>query len=164
MPTVHFGLGPSPRPEYLYVSTDHSAAGWHRWNHVKNEPIVVEEPAVTGYVRKVERVEKEYGGKPTPKLQVTIAAPPRTYVIQSGLDTQFSHGVLSALARLAPSHFDYPLSIEVQPGDTGKVVFGNVYNAQNGGRVWALEEDADESAEKLLERVQASLAQRTADQ
>lgn len=160
-PDIHLGLGPSPRPEYLYVSTDHSPSGWHRWNHAKNEPIIVDEPAVTGYVTKAERVEKEYQGKATPKLCLHVSAGPRTYVVQSGLDTQFSHGVLAALARLEPSHFDHALTIEVQPGDTGKVVFGNLYNAANGRRVRHADTDQDESAENLLARVQATLAERT---
>ena len=152
------GLGPSPKPFFLYVSTEHSPTGWHGWDHASAEPVVVDWPAVTGYVRRVEVVERERRGEMKAKLDVHVAAGPRNFVVEAGLTTHFSRGVLSALVRLQPEHFVYPLTLAVEPGDReAKVVFGNVYNATNGGEIRGSAQARDEDPAELVRRVQAAI-------
>ena len=154
------GLGPSPKPEYLYVSTEHSPVGWHRWNHAKAEPIRVEDPALTGYIVAVDTVEKEYKGAVNVKVNIHVSCGQRNYVIQSGLTTTFSKGVLGALCRLQPHHFRAPLTIAVTAGDEGKVVFGDVWNPANGQRIPFKDQPDDHHMNALVEAVAARIAAR----
>jgi hypothetical protein len=155
---LHLGLGPSPRPEFLYVSTEHSPSGWHRWDHARGEAVVVAENACTGYLRDVAAVERERRGETKVKLDLTLACGPRVYVVESGIETQFSRSVLAALARLTPRHLRRALCVEVRPGDEDKVVFGDVFDAASGVRINTLSQDREAAPEALLARVRDALA------
>jgi hypothetical protein len=154
---LHLGLGPSPRPQFLYVSTEHSPTGWHLWNHATAEAIIVEEPALTGYVRAVEVVERERRGEIKQKLNLHVACGPRRYIVEAGLTTQFARSILSALARLQPEHFAYPLTVAVERGSDEKVVFGNLYNATNGGEIKGAADARERDPADLARAVQANL-------
>lgn len=157
---VHLGLGPSPKPFTLYVSTEHNPVGWHGWDHHRGEPIIIDEPAVTGYVRAVGVVERERRGEMKPKLNIQLAAGQRNYIIEAGLDTHFSRSVLAAMARLEHKHFKRALTIVVEPGDReSKVVFGNLYFAELGHEVRTQPHARDKDVDVLLEHVRATLAE-----
>ena len=164
MPDLHLGLGPSPKPQFLYVSTEHFAQGWHFWDHGAGVPYEVGEPALTGYVRKVEVVERTRRGESKLKLDLHVHAGPRRYIVEAGLDTHFSRSMLAALARLQPRHFLRPLVVAVEPGTAeAKVVFGNLYDAETGVEIRGSDEARQSDPARLARRVQAAIEDAQAD-
>ncbi|MGB8700530.1 MAG: hypothetical protein WCD18_14030 [Thermosynechococcaceae cyanobacterium] len=57
------------------------------------------------------------------------------YTLESGHDSLFSKGLLSAIAATASSDLRQPIAIEVQPAENETVLFCNVY--ANSQRVHA---------------------------
>lgn len=130
------GFGPSLRARYLYVNPEKSATGWYFWNHNAEEAEAVDAPALTGYIRDIDRAEKQYKGKPVVKLHVRISCGAReSYVIETGLYTAFSRCLLASLAPMidAGNGFDTSYAIEPHPGD--EACFADVYDATTGIRL-----------------------------
>lgn len=123
----HLGFGWPPGPRRIYANRQYPDCLWYFWNGGENRHEPIEQTALTGYVEKLEIEEKEFRGKPDYKLSVLVRAD-RPYLIQSGLDTLFSRGLLSSLRRVET--FDRPLTICVEPGDTEQVLFCRVYQGE----------------------------------
>ena len=58
----------------------------------------------------------------------------RLYIVRSGIETNFSKGLLLALSQV--NDFENPLTIAVAPGEE-TVIFARLYNATTGERVKA---------------------------
>jgi hypothetical protein len=153
MSEIQLGFGPSPRPQYVYVSQDKSPTGWYLWNFAGDghaEPI--EHQALTGYITGIEVDTKEFKGKENKKLNVTVSAGPRNYIIQVGFYTAFARCMLASLARLRPEHLQTPFAIETQFGKE-KTVFCTLYNAQNGGKITYTYPNSEPEVDNLFSQV-----------
>ncbi len=86
----------------------------------------VQQSALTGYLTdlKFEKVERR--GKEATKLQAFFNGD-RPYCIESGYDSHFSKGLLSAIATLTPEQLKLPITIAPQPGSDESVLFCRVF-------------------------------------
>lgn len=125
-----------PKVRYIYANRQYPDCLWYFWNGAKNlhEPIVP--LGITGIIEKLEIEEKEYRGKPDPKVNMHIRAD-RPYVIQSGLDTLFAKGLIYTLSKLPIDAFKRPIMIAVEAGDGDNVLFSRIYNPVTGTLVFA---------------------------
>jgi len=130
------GFGHSPKPRYIYANRQYAECLWYFWDgaNKKHEPIQFQ--ALTGIVEKLEIEQKEYKGKPDPKVNLYIRAE-RNYIIQSGYETLFAKGLIYTLATLPVVCFNKPITIAVEPGDTEQVLFSRVYNPVTGIAAYA---------------------------
>lgn len=130
------GFGYPPKPRYIYANRQYNDCLWYFWNGAKNEHEPIEYTALTGTIEKLEIEEKEFRGKPDPKINLHIRAD-RLYVIQAGFETLFAKGLLYTLAKLPTEAFRQPITIAVEPGETDQVLFCRIYNPITGNSVYA---------------------------
>lgn len=119
-------LGFCDAPSTLWIYANRSnGCTWYSIRDGEVSPI--EQGALTGYLQdlKFEKVERR--GKETIKLQAFIKGD-RPYCVESGYDSHFSKGLLSAIATLTPEQLKLPITISPQPGTTDEaVLFARVY-------------------------------------
>ncbi|MBD6620956.1 hypothetical protein FNW02_35825 [Komarekiella sp. 'clone 1'] len=97
------------------------------WYTLSNsEPQAVDATALTGYLRELRFEKCERRGKEVHKLLATIQAE-RTYILESGHDTQFAKGLLAAIASLTPQQLYSPITLQPQPGTDDSVLFCRVW-------------------------------------
>lgn len=148
-----------PKARYIYANRQYPDCLWYFWNGAKNIHEPIEYPALTGLIEKLEIEEKEFRGKPDPKVNLHIRAD-RAYVIQSGLDTLFAKGLLHTLSKLPIEAFKQPITIAVEAGETDQVLFCRIYNPTTGNAVYApYPEDTnwDSVIRRAIEKVEARL-------
>jgi len=148
-----------PKARYIYANRQYPDCLWYFWNGAKNIHEPIEYPALTGLIEKLEIEEKEFRGKPDPKVNLHIRAD-RAYVIQSGLDTLFAKGLLYTLSKLPIEAFKQPITIAVEAGETDQVLFCRIYNPTTGNAVYApYPEDTnwDSVIRRAIEKVEARL-------
>jgi hypothetical protein len=109
---------------YIYCNRQHGYL-WYSLD-ADRKPVSIESAALTGYLDdlKFEKVERR--GKEVYKLLVKIRAD-RTYILESGHDSQFSKGVIAAIATLAPENLRQPITIKPSAGDDESVLFARLY-------------------------------------
>lgn len=153
------GLGPSPRKQYLYISTEHSPTGWHRWDHVNESPIPIQETGLYGKLVAIQETEKTYKKDVNKKLRFHINAGPLRYAIETGRYSTFSKGMLASIQELGASGIKKTLCVAPEPStQEEKVVFAGVYDGTNGKRVYnerwpSDDEDVDELFDEISEFV-----------
>ena len=130
------GFGHPPKPRYIYANRQYSDCLWYFWNGAKSEHEPIEFHALTGIFERLEIEQKDFRGKPDYKINLHIRAD-RNYVIQAGYETLFAKGMLYTLSKLPVTAFIKPITIAVEPGDTGQVLFCRVYNPVTGQSVFA---------------------------
>jgi hypothetical protein len=135
-PTIALGFGHPPKARYIYANRQYPDCLWYFWNGGKNVHEPIETNALTGFIEKLEIEEKEFRGKPDPKINLYIRAD-RPYVIQSGVDTLFAKGLLFTLSKLPIEAFRKPITIAVEAGETEQVLFCRIYNPVTGSAVYA---------------------------
>jgi hypothetical protein len=153
-PSLALGLGAPPNPQYIFVGNEPELGLWYFLGE-NNKKNYIPQKALTGTIKSLEIVHREYKNQQHLKLDITMECD-RTYVIRSGFSTVFSKGLLLALNTLNPSEFAQPLTIAVAPGDEN-VVFCRVYDADTKkplSSVW----DADADFVSILARIQSHLA------
>lgn len=133
---------------------ENSNAAWYRW--VNDAPVTVEESALIGYLKSIEFKEKVFKGKTSYKLIATLdCGDTGSYQLEAGADSQFSKGLLSAVASLTPNDLRQPLTIQPQPSDQEeKILFCRVYC--NGNLVKA-PYDQDTNWREVTLRARAAL-------
>jgi hypothetical protein len=147
------GFGFAPRPRYIYANRQNTDCLWYFWNGGDNVHIPIEYHALTGFITKIEVEEKEFKKKKDLKLNIHVKAE-RMYIIQSGLETLFSKGVIYALKEVAD--FSQVLSIAVEPGNTEQVLFGRVYVGDQS--IYApYDDDANIPWQSLVEAIQSRI-------
>jgi hypothetical protein len=120
------GFGVSPRPQYVYCNRSNTGMLWYTLDEARN-PIAIPHAALTGYITQLEFKQVERRGKETWKTHLHITAD-RLYILESGFDSHFSKGLVSALASLESSALKQPITIEVQPAESEEVLFCRVYS------------------------------------
>jgi hypothetical protein len=133
---IALGFSHPPKARYIYANRQYPDCLWYFWNGAKNSHEPIEYHALTGTIEKLEIEEKEFRGKPDPKVNLHIRAD-RPYVIQSGIDTLFAKGLLYTLSKLPSEAFKKPITIAVEAGETEQVLFCRIYNPVTGNAVYA---------------------------
>ena len=120
------GFGAAPKSQ-VWVFCNRTKGGcWYTLDS-QSQPVVIEQQALTGYIRKLEFKETTRRNEKSHKLHCTIEAD-QLYVLESSSKAHFSKGLMSVLALLPPSALKQPLTIVPQPStENGEVLFCNVY-------------------------------------
>jgi hypothetical protein len=120
------GFGPAPKSQvYVFCNRNHGGI-WYSLNS-ESKAVNIEHPSLTGYIRKLEFAKVQRRGSDVSKLHCTIEAD-HTYILESAHDSNFSKGLINAIAFLSPAELRQPLTIVPQPSaQTAEVLFCNVY-------------------------------------
>jgi len=161
MSEVKMGLGAPPDPIYLFVAEsvddDGNPQPWHLFDHDAKKQIPVKERALTGILTGVRmKMGPEFKGKAPVKLQLSFDAGEQPYVVQSGVDTTFTRGVLLALELV--DDFSRPLTLVVANGGD-KVVFGRLHRGETKERIKVIW-DKERKIFPLAQKIQTKLGQR----
>jgi hypothetical protein len=153
---IPLGFGHPPKPRYIYANRSNPPHLWYMWSSNDNAPIQIEHDALTGTIVKLEIEDKDFRGKLDPKVNLTIQAD-RTYIIQSGLETEFTKGLLQALDMADLSGVT---TIAVEAGGTDTVLFCRVYNSEGRSYYnpeWKEARCDTDTLRQLADRIQAKL-------
>lgn len=155
------GLGASPDAVYLYVSESVGEDGevhpWHMYDHDAKKQVPVKERSLTGILSEIRmKMGPEFKGKKPVKLQLRVDTGGQPYVIQSGVETTFTRGVLLALDVV--EDLGSPLMFVVANGGE-KVVFGRLHRAPGGERIKIMW-DKERKIFPLVQKLQQKLGQR----
>lgn len=90
------------------------------------QPAVLDAVALTGYLKELKFEETTRRGKQVFKLLCQLEGD-RPYIIESGHDSHFSKGLLSAVARLGGGELAQPVTIEPRAADEETVLFCSLY-------------------------------------
>lgn len=128
LPQQTLGFGPAPKSQvYVFCNRKHGGIWYHLDD--QSQPINIEHPALTGYVRKLEFKETVRRNEKTHKLHCYIDAD-KLYVLESSATAHFSKGLLSTLAFLSPQALGQPITICPQAStENAEVLFCNVYES-----------------------------------
>ncbi|MEW6495320.1 MAG: hypothetical protein AB1589_22810 [Cyanobacteriota bacterium] len=156
---IKLGLCKLPEPIYLYVRNGEEGGNSYCW-YYHNPDTKVNTPETSdglcGHLSELRITAKEYKGKENIKLDIVISAG-ETYVIRSGIETNFSKSFLLAIALI--EDLSKPLIIGCSAGKEN-VVFCNVYDAATKARVKA-EWNASADWASIIDSVQSKLSGRT---
>ena len=132
------GFGPAPKSTQ-YVFCNRTKGGvWYTLDS-QGQPVLVEQPALTGYVRRLEFKETIRRNEKTHKLHCILEAD-ALYVLESSSKAHFSKGLLNSIATLTPAELQQPLTIVPQPStENGEVLFCNLY--QGSKQIFAAYDD-----------------------
>jgi hypothetical protein len=126
MTQATLGFGMTLRPKRVFLGKE-SGCLWYFWDGEKQQPIVINESSLTGYLRGIERIEltSDYGV--SEKLVITIDAD-STYQIQIGFATWFSKTFLLSVNALDDLQLRSLLTIEPSSNSNSKVIFCNLFD------------------------------------
>lgn len=105
------GFGKKAQPVYVFVKHSPECLWYTRDKH-EGQNVAIPERDLTGYLRGVWRFDREDQStqQSVPKLMLLVHAD-RDYVIQSGLETQFSKSFLAGLLELPVEALQEPLTL-----------------------------------------------------
>ncbi len=114
------GFGKKAQPVYVFVKHSPECLWYTRDKH-EGQNIPVLERDLTGYLRGVWRFDREDQGtgESVPKLMLLVHAD-HDYVIQSGLETNFSKSFLAGLLELPAEALQEPLTLLVEDNTGGR--------------------------------------------
>jgi hypothetical protein len=120
------GFRDAPKSETYVFCNRNNGGVWYTLDE-NSKPVIIEQQALTGYVRKLEFSKVQRRGKETCKLRCTIQAE-CTYVLESAHDSNFSKGLISAIAFLSPPELREPITVVPQAStQSSEVLFCNIY-------------------------------------
>lgn len=124
---VKLGFGEAPKSQmYVFCNRKHGGIWYHLDD--QSQPVPINDTALTGYIRKLEFKEVVRRNEKSHKLHLYVEGD-RTYVLESSTTSQFSKGVLSALAMATPEQFKRPLTLAPQAStESAEVLFCNIYD------------------------------------
>lgn len=138
-PQQLLGFGPAPKGQvWLFCNRKHGGV-WYVLND-QSQPVIIEQQALTGYIRSLEIKETVRRNEKLFKVHFTIEAD-QVYVLESSPKAHFSKGFLSAIALITPDSLRQPITIVPQAStENGEVLFCNIY--QENQQVFAPYDDA----------------------
>jgi len=149
------GFGPSPRPVFIYCNRTRDCL-WYTLSEDSSRTIQpIQADALTGIITQIETVEVTRRGKATEKLHVHVKAD-RRYVLESGIDSNFSRALLHPLSLIPVEKLKLPITIAVEPGESEEVLFCRIYNPVTGEAAFA-PWDASTNWAQVLERAIAKV-------
>lgn len=107
----------------IYCNRQHNSL-WYKLSDGNPTPITAS--ALTGYIKQLRFEKVERRGREVHKLLTTIAGD-KLYILESGHDSHFSKGLLSAVAILTPEQLHQPITISPQAGDDESVLFCRLF-------------------------------------
>lgn len=117
------GLTEAPTVMRIYANRSNNCL----WYTIRDgEVFPITQTALTGYLEELRFEKVERRGKEVTKLQAFIKGD-RPYCVESGYDSQFSKGLLAAVALLTPRQLRSPIVIAPQPGSDESVLFCRVF-------------------------------------
>lgn len=127
----------------IYCNRRNAPYLWYRIASDRQTVIGIEQTAIRGYVKDLKIEDRERRGKEVPKLLLRLQAD-KSYWLESGVDSNFTKGLLAAISSLSPEELQEPITIAVKAGDDDEsVLFCRVYTAQglvfqpyNGSTEW----------------------------
>jgi hypothetical protein len=124
------GFGPAPK-QVMPVYCDRKQGGFWYTLDTLNNPIVIEQEALTGYVRSLEFKASIDQGAKVYTLYCTLEAD-NFYVLESLSTAHFSKGLLSAIALLTPEQLQQPIIVApyVLP-ESEDVLYCQVYQGEH---------------------------------
>jgi hypothetical protein len=153
---VGFSDAPAGVPTFIFVKNEGEYL-WYQWNFDNNRQIPIAQKFLTGVITDLQQFDKEWQGKPMPKLRISVKAD-KNYIIQTGLDSVFARGFLLHFGELSSAQIGQAITIGVVPNDTSQgsaaTVFCDLY--ADGERVIA-EWDRDANPQDLLTEAQKRL-------
>lgn len=161
MAQAKMGLGSPPDPIFLHVAESADEQGevvpWHMYDHDSKKQIPVKDRALTGVISGLRmKMGPEFKGKRPIKLQIQVDAGEQSYVVQSGVETTFSRGILLAMDMV--DDLTEPLTIVVANGGE-KVVFGRLHRSVSKERIKVMW-DKERKIMPLVQKLQSKLGQR----
>lgn len=114
------GFGKKPAPVFVFIR--HSSESlWYIRDKQAGENTPIPERDLTGYLRNLWRYDRidQSTQESVPKLMLEIQAD-RHYIIQSGLETNFSKSLLAGLLELEPKDLENPLTLVVEDNAGGR--------------------------------------------
>lgn len=116
------------RSKYIYVGSKAPNSPWYFYEQEKKElPIFVN--CLSCYLINIEVTHKEFKGKTSPKLLVSLNAG-ENYKVQCGLETWFAKSLIVRLSQLDSVALSSQLYLHAYCGNDNKVVFAGLQNAQ----------------------------------
>lgn len=150
-----FGLGDPPTTVYLYVeASDDTGDGrcpWHTFNFDTNTKTPIRESALYGYLTEIKLKIKYFKGKEGFKITFRMKTP-REYVIQSGVETNFTRKLLLCLEQFDVTQ---PMCISAEVGDSESVVFATLWDIE--GNLVKAKFDKDRQLLPLVNELQKRL-------
>jgi hypothetical protein len=117
------GLTEAPSLVRIYANRSNNCD----WYTIRDGVVVpIAETALTGYLEELRFEKVERRGKEVVKLQAFVRGD-RPYCVESGYDSNFSKGLLVAVAALTPQQLRSPITIAPQPGSDESVLFCRVF-------------------------------------
>lgn len=107
----------------IYCNRQHGSL-WYTLSDGNPTPVTAS--ALTGFIKELRFEKVERRGKEVHKLLTTIEGD-KLYILESGHDSHFSKGLLSAIAILTPDQLHQPITISPQAGDDESVLFCRLY-------------------------------------
>lgn len=114
------GFGKRAQPVYVFVKHSPECL-WYRRDKHEGQNVPIPERDLTGYLKGVWRFDRQDQSTQVsvPKLMLAVHAD-RHYVVQSGLETNFSKSFLAGLLELPPEALQEPLTLLVEDNIGGK--------------------------------------------
>jgi hypothetical protein len=132
------GFGAAPKSQVYVFCNRNNGGAWYTLDS-DSRPVIIEQPALTGIIRKLEFKETVRRNEKSHKLHCYIEAD-QLYMLEGSAKAHFSKGLLSAIAFLTPEQLTQPLTIVPQPStENGEVLFCNIY--QNDKQIFAPYDD-----------------------
>lgn len=123
------GFGPTPKSQVWIFANRTKGGVWYTLD-ADNKPVIIEHPALTGYLRKLEFKEVVRRKEKTYKLHCYLEAD-TTYVLESSSVSHFSKGLLSAIASMKPEQLHVPITIVPSAStENEEVLFCNIYQGR----------------------------------
>jgi hypothetical protein len=119
---ANLGFTDTPLLYRIYANRSNNCL-WYTVRAGEVQPIA--HSALTGYLQDLKFEQVERRGKPVTKL-MTYLKGDRLYCVESGYDSQFSKGLLAAIAQLTPAQLTHPITLMPQPGEDDAVLFCRV--------------------------------------
>lgn len=114
------GFGKQQEPVYVFIRHASDSLWYIRDKHA-GENMPIHERDLTGYLRNLWRYDRVDTStqETVPKLMLEIQAD-KHYIIQSGLETNFSKSLLTGLLELEPKDLEAPLTLIVEDNASGR--------------------------------------------
>lgn len=125
------GFGDPPGRTFVFVGSEddkgdaENKSCWYKISPTGGKAWI-DAPALTGFVTNLSVTPRKWNKKWGYKLDITVMAD-REYVVRSGITTSFSKGIVHSM--LLVEDFKKPLAIIAEHGDSTKVIFGNLMDA-----------------------------------
>lgn len=114
------GFGKKQSRTYIFIRHSQESLWYTRDRH-EGVNVPIAERDLTGYLRNVWRYDRPDSSTDdiVPKLMIEIDAD-RPYVIQTGMETNFSKSFLAGLLELSPEDLSEPVTLVVEDNEGGR--------------------------------------------